>query len=243
MTHRAVAAGAVALGAALVLGSATAPGVLLVAVLLVQGVLLSGWHRSLTVPGAVAGSVVAGAAAVGADVVVLLGEGDRPLDGVPALLALAVVAALVQQLVRRDGRPALASSLASTVTLAVLAAMAAAFLAADAAEGGAPLVAAAAVPAALVSGASVLRRRLGGPGWLDLIAVPVLAVPVGLVVAAVSELETGPSLVVSLCAAGSAWVAGVLVARSPAPDAAVAASLPFALAGPVAYVLGRLLIG
>jgi hypothetical protein len=38
-------------------------------------------------------------------------------------------------------------------------------------------------------------------------------------------------------------VAGVLVARSPAPDAAVAASLPFALAAPVAYVLGRLLVG
>src|SRR3990170_3505681 len=184
VTHPATAAGALALGAALVLGAATAPAVLLVAVLLVQGVLLTGWHRSLAVSGAVAGSVVAGAAALGADVVVLLGEGDRPLHAVPAALALAGVAALVQQLVRRDGRPGLTASLAATVTLTALAAMAAAFLASEAAEGGPPLVAAAAVSAGLVAGGSVLRRRLGGPGWLDPAAAAVLAVPVGLVVSA-----------------------------------------------------------
>ena len=164
MAHPAAAAGALALGAALVLGAATAPAVLLVAVLLVQGVLLSGGHRSLAVSGAVAGAVVAGGAAVAADVVVLLGEADRPLRGVPAVLALAVLAALVQQLVRRDGRPGLTASLAATVTLAALVVMAATFLASDAAEGGAPLVAAAAVAAALVERA-VRLRPCRHPKW------------------------------------------------------------------------------
>ena len=111
MIHPLAAGGALGLGAALVLGAATSRGLLLVAVLLMQGLLIARWHPSLAVPGAAGGVVVAGVAAVAADVLVLRGDGDRPLSAVPAVLALAVLAALVHQLARRHGRERVIASL------------------------------------------------------------------------------------------------------------------------------------
>lgn len=242
MSQPLAAAAALGLAVALVLGAATAPVVLLVAVVMTQGLLVAGWHRSLDWLGATGGAVVAGAAALGADLVVLAADGDRPLSGVPAVLALSVLAALVHQLLRRDGRGRLVHSLAATVALAALAVLASSYLAAEAADGGAALVAVAALPAGAVVAASVLRRRTGRSQWLDLAAVPAAAV-LALAVPLLSDLAVVPGLVIAVSAALVAWVAGFVVARSAEPDPALAAGLPLALAGPVAYVLGRLLVG
>lgn len=242
MSHPLAAAAALGLAVALVLGAATAPVVLLVAVVMTQGLLVAGWHRSLDWLGAAGGAVVAGTAALGADLLVLAADGDRPLSGVPAVLALSVLAALVHQLLRRDGRGRLVHSLAATVTLAALAVLASSYLAAEAADGGAALVAVAALPAGTVVAASVLRRRTGRSPWLDLAAVPAAAV-LALAVPLLSDLAVVPGLVIAASAALVAWVSGFVVARSAEPDPALAAGLPLALAGPVAYVLGRLLVG
>lgn len=242
MTHPLAAAAALGLAVALVLGAVTAPAVLLVAVVMTQGLLVAGWHRSLDWLGATGGAVVAGSAALGADLLVLAAAGDRPLSGVPAVLALSVLAALVHQLLRRDGRGRLVYSLAATVTLAALAVLASSYLAAEAADGGAALVAVAALPAGAVVAASVLRRRMALSRWLDLAAVAAVAL-LALVVPLVSDLEAVPAVVVAASTGLVAWVAGFVVSRSAEPDPALAAGLPLALAGPVAYVLGRLLVG
>ena len=101
---------AAGLGLAIVLGALTEPVVLLLAVALAQGVVVAGWYASLAVPGTFGGAVVAGGTALGADLVVLAEDGDRPLSSVPAVLAVSVLAALVHQLVRRDGRDRLTAS-------------------------------------------------------------------------------------------------------------------------------------
>lgn len=239
----AVAVTAPALSAAVVLGAVTTPVVLALAVLLVQGLLVAAWHRSLEVPGAAGGALVAGAAAVAAVALVLADDGDRPLAVLPALLAGAVLAGLGHQLSRRDGRSRLVASLAATLTLAALAVLAAAAVPAQASEGGAPLVAAAAVPAGLVAAALALRGRAGGPGWLDLGAVAAIPLFVAVVVLAFTDLRAGAAVAVAVAAGVASWTASLLAGRTPAPDPSVAAALPLALAGPVAYVLGRLLVG
>lgn len=243
MRRYGAATGALALAAALVAGAATGWAVLLVAVLLVQGLVVGGWHRSLDVPGAIGGGLVAGAACVAADLVVLVEQdGERPLAGVPAVLAMAVLGALAHQLARRDGRPRLNASMSATVTLAAFAGLAAAFLAVETADGGAPLAALAAVAGGLVVAGTQARRVLRGPGAADAGAVG-LGVLGGLVVAAVTDLDAGTGLAVGLGCAVTAWTGTTLVARTAQPDPGVVAALPIALAAPVAYVLGRVLSG
>jgi hypothetical protein len=242
VTHPLVAAGGLALGAALVLGAATAPAVLLLAVVLGQGLVVAGWHRSLGVPGAVGGMVVGAVGALVCDVLVLAGAGDRPLSALPGVLALVVLAGLVHQLARRDGRDRLNASLSATVAMTALAGLGATYLAASDGEDGLGLVSAAAVSAALVVAGSVLRARLGLPKAVDL-AVLLVAAAVSAAGVLSSGLAGGPALAVAASAAMVAWAATLLVARSSAPDPGVAVGLPLVLAGPVAYVLGRLLVG
>lgn len=252
MTSPLVAAGACALGAALVIGAATDPGVLLAAVFLAQAVVIVGWHRCLDVPGATGGTVVAGAAAVGADVLVLVDAGgeDRPLSAVPTVLALTVLAALVHQLARRDGRERLTASLTATVALAALVSLGSTFLAVSEAEDGLGLVSASTAAAALVVAGVWVRHRRGGSHRHDIAVVVVAGAVAALAVIALDGLPVVPALAVAGSAGVIAWVAGVLVARAPVagaqcgglPVAGPAAGLPVLVAGPVAYVLGRLLV-
>jgi hypothetical protein len=232
-----------ALAAALVVGAAAAPLVLLFAVLLVQGLVVGGWHRSLAVPGALGGGLVAAAACVAADLLVLAeDDAERPLESVPPVLGLAVLGALVHQLSRRDGRVSVNASMSATVTVAAFAGLACSYLAVEAGQGGAPLVAAAAVPAGLVAAGATVRSRLHAPRWADTAIVGVGALG-ALVVAALSDLDLSTGLAVGAGSAVAAWTATVLVARTRGQDPGLAAALPLALAGPIAYVLGRLLIG
>lgn len=243
VTHPLVAAGGFAVGVALVLGATSAPLVLLLAVLVGQGLVVLGWHRSLDVPGATGGTLVGAAGAVACDVLVLADAGDRPLSALPGVLALVVLAGLVHQLTRRDGRDRLIASLTATVALAGLVALGSTYLAASDGEDGPGLVSAAAVSAALVVMGGVLRRGLALPAVLDVVAVLVAAGAGALGVVVLEGLDRAAALAVASTAAVVAWAATVLVARTNAPDPGVAACLPIVLAGPVAYVLGRLLVG
>jgi hypothetical protein len=229
-----------ALGAAVVAGAGTDPVVLLVAVLLVQALVVLGWHRSLDVPGAVGGVVVGVGISVAADLVVLAQEGERPLAALPVVLGLTVPVALVHQLGRRGDRSRLIASLSSVVTAAVLAALGSTYLGLDALRDGAPMVAVAAAAASLVGSAAVVRRRLDAPDAVDAAAIGVglLAAPV---VAAVTDMDLTAGLALAAVAAIVAWAGTVLAARTAHPDPFLAAALPLAIAGPAAYVLGRLL--
>jgi hypothetical protein len=234
---------ALALAAALVAGAAAAPAVLLVAVLLVQGLVVAGWHRALDVPGAVGGAVVAGAACIAADLLVLADdEAERPLASVTPVLGLAVLGALSHQLARRDGRPRLNASMTATATVAALAGLACSFLAVETTEDGAALVAAAAVAAGVTAAAAVTRGQLHAPPSADAGAVG-LGVLAALAVASLTDLDLGTGVAVGMGCAAVGWVGTVLVARTRGPDPGLAAALPHALAAPVAYVLGRLLVG
>ncbi len=242
MTTALAAAPALGLAAALVLGAALSPAALLVAVVAAQATVILRWHRMLDVPGGGVGALVAGVAALAADGLVLAAEGDRPLAPLPAVLALSVLAGLGQQLVRRDGRERLTSSLAATVSLCAVTVPASTYLAVEASDAGAPLVAAAAVAAGLVGGVGAVRRRLAGPSWLDPAAVGVSA-GAALALPALTDLPATAAVAVAAAAGGTAWAAGVLVGRAPRPYVLVEAGLAQALAAPVAYVLGRLLVG
>lgn len=241
MTSPSVAGAALALGGAIVLGAATAPWVLICAVLLVQGLLVAGWHHALDVPGRAGGAVVAGLAALAADLLVARGDGASTVSAVPAVLALAVLGSLVHQLARRDGRTRVNASLSATVSLAALAGLAATGLAVEELDAGVRLVELAAVTVALVVSVAVARRRLGGPSWLEPVLVAAVCGLAALVGAAVSDLRAGPALAVAAAAGGAAWVAVLVVAQAASPRAAVAAALPYALALPVVYLVGRLL--
>jgi len=190
---------------------------------------------------------VAGAAAISADVLALDGARDRPLSDVPAVLALAVLAALVHQLARRDGRDRLTASLTATVSLAALAALGSAYVASLDVEDGPALVTAAGVAAVLVVSGVFSRRRSGASNRYDIVVVTAAGAASAVVMVALEGLEVGPALAVSGGSALVAWVASVLVARASGSGsregAALGAALPILVAGPVAYVLGRLLVG
>jgi len=243
VTSPLVAVAALALGAALVLGAATGLAVLAAAVLLAQGLVIVDWHRTLGAPGARGGIVVGAVAAVGSDALVLADVGERPLAAVPGVLAAAVVGALVHQLARRDGRDRLTASLTATVSLVALAALGSTFLAVGAAQDGLALVCTAAAVAALVVAGVTARQRFGAPRRADIGVVAGAVAVVAAVVVALDGLAVTPAVAVAGAAGTVAWVAGVLVARSAAPHIGPAAALPVVLGGPVAYVLGRLLIG
>ncbi len=230
---------------------------LFAALVVTQAVVVVTWHRCLGLPGAVGGALVAGGAAMAADVLAVDSAvdsaGNRPLSDVPGVLALAVLAALVHQLARRNGRDRLTASLTATVTLVALAALGSAYVAAWHLEDGPGLVAVTATAAVLVVAGVAVRHRLGGSHRHDIGGVAAATGAAALVVVVPGALDVLPALVVGGGSALLAWVATALVARAPvtepvqAPESwqrpALGAALPVLVAGPVAYVLGRLVLG
>ena len=228
-----------ALAAALALGAYAGDVVLLLAVLVVQGLLVSGWHRALDVPGALGGVVLAGAVAVAADVLLLVRDDARPLTPVTGVLGVAVLGALIHQLARRPDRARLTASLTATMTLVALVALAALFLPAAQTRGEAALAALVALAAAVAVAADLLPSVP-----LVRAAVAVAAgVAVGGLIGALTGLAVGPAVLMGGVGSAVGAAGTALVRREPRPDLATAAAVPLALAGPVAYVLGRILVG
>lgn len=237
---------AMAYAGLLVAGTLTAPVVLLLAVVLLQATVVATWHRSLRVPGALGGMVVAGAAAVASDVVALAGEADRPLAGVPAVLGLVLPAALAHQLARRGGREQLNASLTAGVGLAALASLGCAYLAVGGAPAGSALVITAALSAALAVSATVApvpAAATRAPGLAAACAALALAVGVGVGAGLVSDLTVGAGLAVAGAVGVLALAAARLSRLAAVPRPELSAALPVLVGGPVAYLLGALLVG
>lgn len=232
-----------ALSVAVLLGAWAGTPVLLLAVLGCQGLAVASWHRALDVPGRAVGGVVAGAAAVAADGAAIAAGPDRPLAAVVAVLGLVVPAALVGQLVRRDGRAMLNPSLAATAALATVTTLSSAYLVAVEGRHGTAVVAAAAAGAGLTVTVLAWDQVLPGPRVLAVAAGPALAVPAGLLAGAVSGLGAGDGLVLAVCGAVSAAAGGLFAARTPVARPELAAAVPVLLAALPTFLLGRLLVG
>jgi hypothetical protein len=228
-----------ALAGALALAAYAAEAPLVLGVLVVQGLLVWGWHDALGVPGRTGGRVLAGAAAATADVLLLVRDDTRALTPVAGVLAIAMLGAMIHQLARRQGRERLTESLTATTTLVVLCTLGALFVAADQTRGGPALVALAALSAAVAAAASLIPL----PTALVAVVATVGGVTVGLLVAALTHLSVGAALPTGAVAAATAVAAITFVRLTRQPDLAAAGALPLLSVAPVAYLLGRLLVG
>ncbi len=216
---------------------------LLIAVLLVQGLLVAGWFPALRVPGPVGGRVVVAAAAVAADLAVLVADETRPLEHVAPVLALALLAALVHQLVRRDGRVELTASLTATGAAAVLAGLAAAWLALDVSRAGAGLLVLAAVAAAAAPLADLAAGAAGLGRWVGILTAAAVTGVAAVAVAATTSVSPGLALAAGAGGVVAARLAVLLADRAGAPHPLLTAALPAVLVAPPVYLLGRVLVG
>ncbi|MGZ4614727.1 MAG: hypothetical protein ACXV4A_04135 [Actinomycetes bacterium] len=238
-----VSALAAALAVSTALAALAPTWVLLLAVALAQGLLVSRWFAALDAPGSTGGMLVAGAAALAADVLVVVRDERHPLAPLAIVLGLTLVAALLMQLLRRDGRPRVTTSIVATTSLAVLAVLGAAHLGADLSRGGAALVVVAALAAGAVTALAAVPLPWRWPTLVRSLAGLARAVLVALAVGALSDLGVGTAALVGLACAATAALTGAFTSRLARPEPFVSAALPLLLVGPVAFVLGRLLVG
>ncbi|HEU4676155.1 MAG TPA: MoaD/ThiS family protein [Motilibacteraceae bacterium] len=243
------AAAALVPAALLTLGAGEGREVLVVALAVVQLALLAGWWSALRVPGRTGGLLLGALVALLADGLVLA-AGSSPAP-VPRVLGAAMLGLFAVQLARRDGRPDLVGSLTAGAAACALVGLSAALLAAGDLPDGTSLVAATALAA---GGAAALAGLAGaarsGAGRV-LGVVAALAVAVGAGAAAGGIGSVGPLVGALLgLAAGAVGALGQALGAllpghrvEPIPTLAAAAALPVLLAAPLAYVLGRLLVG
>jgi hypothetical protein len=227
----------VALAGAIALTGLAGSLPLALAVGLAQATLIATWHRALDVPGFLGGAVLCGLTALAVDLL-LLREEARPLAPVTGVLALAMVGVLLHQLVRRH-RDRVTASMTGTATLAVLTALTAMYVAALGTRGAGALVALVvlAVAAACVAGAAPVPPAVRG-----LLALAVGAA-VGVAIGAGTTPGPGAGLLLGLAAGATAALGTALVRHAARAEWLVAGALPVALGGPVAYVLGRIVVG
>jgi hypothetical protein len=228
-----------ALGGALALGAYAGDVPLLLAILLLQAILLSGWHGTFDAPGALGGVALAAASSLAADLLLLVRDDPRPLTPVAGVLGLTMLGAFVHQLVRRPPREGLTASLTTTTMLVVVSTIACLFLAAAQSRGGTSLVALSALAAALAAVVDLLPL----PTLVRAAIGAISGIVLGAVFAGMTDLSVGSSLVVGGAAAATAVAMTAFVRRAARPALTTVAALPVAGAAPFAYVLGRILMG
>ena len=234
---------AVAIAAALVLGGLIDPLVLLPAVLLTQVLLAVAWFPALQATSPIGGRVVVLAAAGAADVAVLAADETRPMEHVTPVLAVAMLAALAHQLVRRDGRGGLTTSLTATGSATVFACLGSAWLALDVSREGTGLLVLGAVAAAAPAVVDLAGSRLGRPAWGGVVWAAAVTGAAAAVVAETTDLSLPVALAAGAGAVVAARLAVLLAHRAPVPHPLLPAALPPVLVAPVVYLLGRLLVG
>jgi hypothetical protein len=256
--------GALAATVAAALAGLSLGGVTLLAigVFVVQVVVALAWFAALGAKGSLGGFGLAMAAAAAMDIAIGLTTGPN-VGQVAPVIGLAFVASLVHQLARRP-RPGVTLSLAATMSAVAFAACASAYLAllgelhgdaADAAAlfgAGAALTVARAVDLVAPTPAVFPASRRGAIGVVVGAAVSI-GVGIGFG-AADAGLGSRVGLRMALIGALLALIADIAVdavlVQAPPPDerrfsalTPLGVLLPVVLAGPVAYVAGRILLG
>jgi hypothetical protein len=229
-----------------------------------QVLLVLTWLAALRTTGLLGAALVASATAVAADLLLATGPGGvRRLAGV---VAVSLLVAMLQQVVRRDARVALTGSLAATLGAVVLVAGMAVLIALRRSVSGedAALAALLGTGSSLVVARSVdaFRLRSALPGArrrsvLGLVIAGACAAGIGALVGAVRlSLGVGDGITLAAATAAVALAAdiGLDIARAglaPGPEAdraraallPLAVLLPVSVAAPAAYVTGRVLLG
>lgn len=235
---------AAVLGTLLVLASAAGTAPATAAVLAVVAALATGWPRLLALPSPRGTTAVVAAAGLAAALVVATTPDDPWLRRLPGVLALAVLAAFLHQLLRRDLRPRVVDALGGTLLGVGTAVLAASWIAVSQTTGGWGLVA---VGVGAVAAATLVLLL---PFPLRLTAGAALVAGTGVAALVATPLEAVHAAHGAGVGAGVAVVVVVLhrllqrlptIARRSARVAAVAA--PVAASGGAVYLIGRLLVG
>ena len=224
-------------GAALLAGALGGDPWLWVPVVALQLAVVATWHRSLDAPSAASGAVVGAGLAAIVDVVVATTDADPTLGPIVVVLGAGYLVAVVQQLVRSDGRERLVDSLAATVSLATIAALGAAWVVLVQLTDGediAVVLAGATVAAAVGRLAPGVAGAVGGPllagvvaGGLLGLSVDDLALGVGLGVAAGIPAALAGGMQARVRGSGGGWITGAV--------------WPVLVAAPLGYVVVRVL--
>ncbi len=227
----ALSSGLVLVGALLELPWLWAP------VIALQVVVALTWHRSLGAPSAATGAAVGAGLAAIVDIIVATTDNAPGLGPIAVVLGAGYLIAVVQQLVRQDGREDLVDALAATVTLATVAALGAAWVVLYQLEDGnsTTVVLAGACAAAAVGrlapgvagaavapmGAGIVAGALLGVGVDDVVLGAGLGVAAGVPVAMAAVTQA------RVRGEGSGWLPGGV--------------WPVLLAAPLGYVVVRLI--
>jgi hypothetical protein len=220
-----------------------------VPVVVVQVAVVVTWHWSLGVPSAATGAAVGGGLAVIVDVVVATTDEAPSLGPVAVVLGAGYLIAVVQQLVRTDGRERLVDSLAATVALATVAALGVAWVViAELADGEAAAVVLAGGCVAAAVGR--LAPGIAGAGGVPLLAGAAAGALIG-AVAADAWLGLGLGVAAGIPAAlaatlqfragGPAEVSAGGLAGAELGGWAVSALWPVLVAAPLGYIAVRVL--
>ena len=246
-TAGSTAAVALTAGAALLLGGLAGTAALVAVVLAVQALLVAS-AVSCLVPSWRLGPVVVGAAAALGGTVAVLPGGERPLGRLAGVLGLSLVGAVLLELARRD-RSRVTAALTVSLSAATLGVAVASLVALRVLPDGRALVVVAGAALALAVPLRAVVGALAGVPAPVAAGVPVL---VALAAGALLGLRPGApgpggGLLLAAAVAVTALAAERLVARSALPPRwavpLLAGLLPVAVAGPVAYLVGRAVAG
>jgi hypothetical protein len=213
------------------------------AVAFIQAVLAVGWYRLAPVPAPRGSLRVTLAAAAAADVTLLAQGRAITVTPLAIVLGFTLLATLIHEILRRDGRAYVTASVAATTTGCTLVILAATLLAERAAPGGRAVLVTgmAAIAAAAVVGAIPI------PPPLSVIAGTFAGLAAGAELGRTADdLGFGRGLAMGAVAGLLAATAGYVVAAARSSRRAVlsaAVMLPIAFAAPSTYVLGRILVG
>lgn len=218
--------------------------VLVAAVLVLQTGVAYGWLRAVGAPGRLGGTLVGVATAAAADSLLLARESSGTLRPAVAALAFGVLAALLHQLVRRDGRAEMTASLAAAVSGATLVVLAAVWLVFWRLGAHALDIALAAVAAtALVE---IVAALLALPRVAALLVAVTVASGVGAGVGSLTP-SLGALYGAALGLAVGLFAAAAFVtaeyARKLGGDVFFAAAVPLTVVTPAAYLASRVLAG
>lgn len=217
-------------------GLADLPWLWIPVVALQLGVVIT-WHRTIDVPAAASGALVGAGLALIVDVVVATTEDAPSLGPVAVVLGAGYLVAVVQQLVRSDGRPHLVDSIATTVALATLAAFGAAWVVLAQLPDGPDAV----VVLAGASAAAAVGRL--APGMVGAAVAPTLAAVAAGTLLGMAVDDVGLGVAFGVAAGLPTTLAAVVQVRLGARPGAwlPSGAWPLMLVGALGYFAERLL--
>jgi len=167
---------------------------------------------------------------------------DHPLTGFASLLAFAIIAAFLHELIRRDGRIRMVESVAGTFFGQLMAMFASGWMLLPDAGIGAATLLVAAVAVACARAATALPWPVAVTGWVAFVAGTGGAI---LAAATQGPIQLGPAAALGLAVAATVAAMDRLLATQPAGREGFgllsAAIAPVAIAGTVAFAAVSLL--